>query len=431
MITFPENFILGASISAHQVEGNNFNSDWWKWEQRPGRIEDGSTSQDACKHFTLYQDDFDLARKLGIKWLMFSVEWGRIEPEFGRFDDDAIAHYSDVLDALISHGINPIFVLQWNTLPAWFASIGGWSSPRAVELFSRYVQQVVKLWISKCRWWIPIYEPMRSISMGRLARVWPPGKRNPLSTLCTLRNMALAHISAWNIIHNMSDDVMVGSATRYRPLSPFDIHSPWDLGTSRREHDRCNHAFVKLLIEGKWGRIRIPKDATKRSLDFLGISYYGTEMVRFSALRPLRLFSAYCNRDGKGSSNYMPEYAPSVLMDVLSEMARYDLPILITGNGIATEDDNLRSISLLNHLVATNQAIEEDIRILGYIHHSFLDGFEWEKGYSARYGLVHIDRTTFARTPNNSAYLFKDICQTAEIRPGTIARFCPQWSETE
>lgn len=415
--SFPDDFIWGASFAAHQVEGANFNSDWWRWEQRPGRIAGGATSQTAGNHFTHFREDFELAQKLGLKYLLFSLEWSRIEPRPGDFDDDAIEHYTEVFEALAKCRIQPICALQWNTLPQWFADQGGWSATQAPELFTRYAQHAAAVWGPSCRWWIPIYEPMHQISMGYLRREWPPGKRNPLVALRAIRNLALAHIGAYNALHDARSDILAGPSLRFRKFEPHDIHSPWDLRIARQESGRCGHAFLRLLTEGAWGRIKLPSNTNTNCLDFIGVACDALETIRFHPLRPFQLFTS--------PETPLDHARESLLPDMLVEMGRYERPLLVTGAGGYAKDDQERCALLLQQLEILQAPPPGASPVAGYIHRSFLDGFEWDQGYSQRHGLVHIDRATLAHTPNNSAYLFKDICEMGRLRPGIIERLCP------
>jgi len=172
VITFPKDFLWGATTSAYQVEGGNFNTDWWRWEQRPGRIADRRTSQSAADHAEHYEADFELARKLGHNAHLFSIEWSRVQPEADHFDHQAMAHYANVVDALVRRGLEPVCVLNAVALPAWFARQGGWRSRDAAEVFGRYVERVVEALASQCRRWIPVWEPEFLATMAWIEAVW-------------------------------------------------------------------------------------------------------------------------------------------------------------------------------------------------------------------------------------------------------------------
>lgn len=425
MLEFREEFLFGASTSAHGVEGGNFGNDWWRWEQRPGRIRDGATSQPAADHYARFESDFDLARRLGHRAHLFSVEWSRVEPEEGVFDEDAVAHYAAVLDALAQRGIEPICALHHVTAPAWFAARYGWHHPEAATRFARFVRHVAPSWTSKCRWWTPILEPMHFLTHAYLEGRWPPGVRNPYKAVRAMVQLAEAHAQAYCILHAHREDVQVGLAVRGRLVQPLDADNPWDLRTARREQRRSNRWMADAVVWGHWPFPSKTACHLKGTADFIGVSYYGLETVRFAAICPRTVFTL--RTDPQGTPCTSEEYAPRPegLYDVLQELAGYGLPLLVTGNGIATEDDADRCAYLLAHLAQVHRALRDGIDVRGYIYRSFLDGFEWTEGYTSRYGLVHVDRNTLARTPNPSAYLFKDICETGALRPGMLERFYP------
>lgn len=432
VITFPKNFLWGATLSAHQVEGGNYANDWWRWEQRPGRIRDRANSQVAAGHFTRFEADFDLARKLGMRAILFSIEWSRVQPVPKAFDEAAIAHYGAVLDALIVRGIEPVCVLHHVTNPSWFTERRGWRNRGSPDFFEAYAARMAAEFAPKCRWWVPFYEPMHAVRMAYLEGIWPPGAQNPAAGIMeALERLKQAHDRAYRAIHAQRPDAMVGAALRGRANRPQDKDRSWDV---RAAHGQ-NKWPVRFLGPRKawvmdrfrpWQR-REPGGALDQPLDFLGVGFYGAETVRFNPFKPRHLFVKYTDAFGSPVGVETCEAAPESFYHVLREMARYGLPILVTGNGIATEEDRRRCVYLLDHLAVVHRCLQEGMDIRGYFHRAFLDGFEWTRGYSARYGLVHVARETLARTPNTSAYLYKDICESGTLRRGTLARFCPEW----
>lgn len=428
MDRFPGDFLWGATLVAHAVEGADYAADGWHWEQRPGRIRDGSNSQVAAGHFTRFEADFDLARKLGLNALLFSISWSRIQPEAaGAFDDQALAHYAAVAKALADRGIEPVCVLHDVTLPAWFAARGGWLRPDAAALFGQYATRAAAVLAPWCRRWIPLYEPEHAVRLGYVEGLWPPGRRAPRAAWRVLRHMAEAHRRAYKTLRAQRADVAVGIAVRGRACRPHDAERSWDLRAVQMQ-DATSHLFQEALAGGLWPGQRRGACDLGGLADFIGVAFYGAETVRFTPLRPRRLFTEYQNAAGARieTGDGMP--APEGFRTVLSRMAEYGAPLFVTGNGLATGDDAVRCGYLLDHLAALRDAIAQGLDIRGYFHRSLLDGFEGHEGYAARYGLVHVDRTTLARTPNPSAYLYKDICETGTFRRGTVARFSPTWT---
>jgi len=425
VIAFPKEFLWGATTSAYQVEGGNFGTDWWRWEQRPGRIADRRTSSRASEHFDHYEADFELARKLGHNAHLFSIEWSRVQPEPDRFDNEALVHYAAVADALARRNIEAICVLNHVTLPFWFASHGGWSRREAPAVFGRFAERVVEALAERCTRWVPLFEPEYLATMAWIEGLWPPGRGQFWRAFPALNHMMQAHAASCDIIRRIQPDAKVGISIRARNCAPLNAESAWDLRAARREMRRANCLLPDAACrEG----LRFPLGRARTlggTADFIAVSYYGKEHVRFHGGKPLQLFRAVTDSQGKAIRPSIYETAPEGLWDVLNELARYDKPLIIAGNGINTHHDAERCAYIASHLAIVREAIVNGIDVRGYFHRSFLDGFEWTDGYSARYGLVHVDRETLARTPNPSAYFYKDICDSGTIRPGSIAKFAP------
>lgn len=401
MAAFPAGFLWGASTSAHQVEGGCYHNDWWRWEQRPGRIRDGATSQIASGHYDRFLSDFDLARRLGHTAHLFSIEWSRIEPEPGAYQEEAIAHYRSVFAALEERGLEPICALNHVTIPAWFAAEGGWSHPGAVRRFCEFAQRVLREWAPHGRWWVPFHEPVYTLHMGYEAGAWPPGGRNASAYRAAVLSVARAHVETYRILKEMRPDAQVGVSVRVRDAMPADPESPWDTRVARRTRQQSARAFIDAVA-----------GLTNEAFDYIGVSYYGRERSEFSPWRELRRIAGL----GAGVSDRYRDPNPEGLCTALRELAVYARPLIVTGHGMAAEDDGIRCRLLLDHIEQVSRIIAEGIDVRGYIFRSFLDGFEWDEGYTARYGLVHVERGSLARTPNPSAYLFKDICEANAIR---------------
>lgn len=432
MKPFPADFLWGTSQSGHQIEGQNFNSDWWRWEQRPGRIADGSISKEAAGHMDRFEQDFDLAKDLGHNAHFFSLEWARIQPSPGEFDDEAIEHYRRVFEALRVRRLEPICALQHVTVPGWFADRFGWHSNAAPDLFQAYAERVAREFSPHCRRWIPIREPMHWCTMAYLERAWPPASRllNLARARRALMNMAHAHARAYRALHQASTSALVGTAVHARLFTPLDSESAWDVRTERREQRRCNHLWLNALTTGRWPSQMGRAGEIKDTLDFIGVAYYGSETVRFSLLRPGQIFAQRTGPEGQPQRRLRYAADPEGFCSVLHEMARYGRPIIVTANGIATDDDEHRCRYLVEHINALRVALDGGVDIRGYCFRSLLDGFEWDAGYSARFGLVHVDRKSLTRTPNPSALLYKKLCETGTISPGNIAKYRPEPTES-
>jgi beta-glucosidase len=407
MVEFRDDFLWGTSQSGHSIEGANFASDWWRWEQRIGRVAHHATSEEAAHFFENYHKDLDLARESGHNAFLFSLEWSRIQPEPDKFDESAIEVYRGVFEALRKRHLEPICALQHVTLPRWFAEGFGWHHREAATKFRAYADRVVAEFAPMCRWWIPIREPVHWITMACLEARWPGPARGWIRAGACLQSMAEAHMRTYALLHGAREDAMVGATVLARRFFPADDYSPWDLRVCMREAERCNQAFVRDVVE---------------SSDFIGVAYYGREHLRFAALAPERRFARMCDAAGKYVDGPVFEADADGLVEILREMSVYKKPLLIAGNGIGTEDDAERCRFLQAHAQALRRSVEEGLDVRGYLHRSLLDGFEWDAGYSTPYGLIHVDRARQTRVPKASAALFRELCRSGTISTGALDR---------
>src|SRR5437016_1851324 len=173
--TFPSGFLWGAATSAHQVEGNCTNNQWWAWEQYPGPIRDGDVSGVACDHYRRFDDDFRLAAELGHTAHRFSIEWSRIEPDEGRFDERELDHYRAVCDSVRRHGMVPTVTLHHFTHPLWVARAGGWENPRIVDWLARFAERAGRALGDRVAIWWTINEPMVAPVLSYMLGIHPPG----------------------------------------------------------------------------------------------------------------------------------------------------------------------------------------------------------------------------------------------------------------
>jgi beta-glucosidase len=424
--TFPPEFLWGTIQTAHAVEGGHFHSDWWRWEQRPGRIAFDETSQTAADHFMQYEGDFDRAAWMGLGMHGLGVEWSRVEPEPNRFDEEALEHYVAMAQALTDRDIEPLVVLHHGTLPAWLADRDGWHGPEAVEAFMRYAKRVAAtLAPHTCRW-LPLAEPMQQVSLSYLTGQWPPQQPGPLRAFRALRNLARSHAAAYRAIREVRDDAEVGFGMRARHLTPHDSDTAWDLRMAHRESRRSNRLLLDLLTEGRWPRPMRAEMDLAGCVDFIVAAYGGAERIRFSTRHPRSLFAQTVDANGKPRMPGEGDPDPEGLRGLLSALGVYDLPVFVSC-GVATEDDGERRRYLLDHIAVLQEARESGVDVRGLLYRSLLDGFEWTRGYTARYGLVHVDRASLARTPNESAYMYKAIIEAGSISPGIAAKHCPNW----
>jgi beta-glucosidase len=397
-------FLCGAATAAHQVEGGNRWSDWWQYEQA-GRLP--FRSEGACDHWNRYEADFDMARDMGHNCHRFSVEWSRIEPSEGRFDPDALEHYAGVVAALRDRGLEPIVTLQHFTLPAWLAAAGGWEHSGGVQRFARYVEYVLARLGPDVRYWLTINEPTVYVSQAYLNGLWPPMQSGAwLRAARVLWKLARAHRAAYSVIKRLQPQALVSFAHSALWMEPCDPARRLDRVAARFRDYVYNRLFFRLIGAAPGGG---------GVLDYVGLNYYTRCCVRSSHWSPGGLLGWACRLDhhahaGPRSDSGWEVY-PRGLAGVLRQYQDLRLPIFVTENGIATEDDSLRCRFIDEHLEVLAEASASGVDVLGYLHWSLMDNFEWDRGTTARFGLAAVDFASQARTPRPSAGVLARACQ--------------------
>ncbi|MGQ9629778.1 MAG: glycoside hydrolase family 1 protein [bacterium] len=427
---FPEGFLWGTAASAHQVEGENTNSDWWAWEQVPGHIRDGSRSGRAADWWNRFEEDLDLARSMGQNAHRLSIEWSRIEPREGEWNGDAISHYRRVLSALRERDMKPMVTLHHFTNPSWLVPKGRWETERVIPLFSRYVAKVVEEMGDLARLWCTINEIMVYAYMSYLMGTWDPCRRNLPLALRVARNMILAHSEAYRAIHRLQPEAEVGVAHNMRVFDPARPRSRMDRWAAGIRDRLLNRLPLWALTEGVlrfplgWGR-RVP--GLENTLDFVGLNYYFRDRVSFDLLHPTEPYGrgAPIERP-EGAPDWYGEIYPEGLYRLLKELAFYGKPIYITENGLLDNTDERRPAYILTHLAAVHRAISEGVPVRGYFHWSLVDNFEWAEGLSARFGLVYVDFATQERRVKRSGELYKEICSAGGIKPEMVEKYAPE-----
>jgi beta-glucosidase len=422
---FPPGFHWGAALSAHQAEGGNRWNDWWRFERQPGAIRDGSLSGDACRHWERFDEDFARARGHGHTMHRLSLEWSRIEPEPGRRDAAAVAHYHAVLASLRRHGLVPLVTLHHFTNPRWIADAGGWESPATLGRFDGFVRFCAREYGGEVDWWCTVNEPEVAAFRAYSEGAWPPAQRDDARALVVLANLLEAHGRAYRILHEEDSAdadgdgraAVVGFAKHLPQLVP---DRPWFIPDLVRAHfeDRVfNAAVLEAPVTGRIalslpgaGRVERRVPALERSLDYLGLNYYTRWRVRGLSRTPRVARGAVRNDLGW-------EVWPAGLAAAARRAAATGAPVLVTEHGVADAADAVRPRALVESLLALGRAIEGGTPVLGYLHWSLMDNFEWAEGYAGRFGLEHVDFADPARprTPRPSAEVFARIARANAI----------------
>ena len=426
-VPFPAGFLWGTSTSAHQVEGNNVHSDWWAWEQA-GRVRERSGL--ACDHYRRFAQDFDLAVELGTNAHRFSVEWARIEPAEGQWDDEALAHYVEVVRALRQRALEPIVTLHHFTTPQWLAAQGGWTNPKVIDAFARYVRRVAAALGEHVRYWVTINEPLVYVRMHYILGLGPPGGTDLQQALVVIRHLIEAHAAAYHVLHQerRAEQPLprVSIAHHLPAFWPCRRWWPMDRWVTSLTDQVFNTAFLDALLEGRWyvpglAKWRIPEAAT--TLDYLGVNFYGRQFIRWVPRRGVwpgdSCDLGHHQRDVTERTSLGWDVYPPAFVDVLTRWARSGLPLLVTENGAYTVDDARRWRYLQGHLQALAQALQAGVSVLGYCYWSLLDNFEWAEGYTPRFGLISMDYATQQRRIRDSGRRYAEVCRANRVSLGT------------
>jgi beta-glucosidase len=426
--TFPRGFLWGTATAAHQVEGGNTNNNWSLWEEE-GRIQAGHSASVACDWWKgRWREDFDRAAEAGQNAHRMSIEWSRVQPAPDRWDEAALDHYRDMVRGLRERGLKPVITLHHFTDPRWVMERGGWEMDIS-HLFEAYVEKVVTALKEYADTWVTINEPNVYASVGYLLGEFPPGKESMLAALKVMGNLVRGHAAAYHAIHRLQPAARVGMAVNYRGMSP---HRKWflpDRWIARLQSRQYNEFFVEAAHSG-WLRFPIGRRRFRQAAgtqDFLGINYYTRDHVKFAPLAHKEAFGKRVYPDNLlMSETGFIAHDPEGLFEALKWGSRYQLPMLVSENGVEDSDDRLRPRYLAEHIHQLWRAVNFNWRIEGYFHWTLVDNFEWERGWTQRFGLWELDLETQARRKRPSADFYAEICQANALSSEMVARFAPE-----
>jgi beta-glucosidase len=328
---------------------------------------------------------------------------------------EAVAHYRAVIRALRERGLEPIVTLHHFTNPAWFSRRGGWPRRDSARLFARYVGHAATHLGASVKYWLTINEPTVYVLQGYVNGEWPPCSKAAWADAArAFRNLARAHRAAYDVLHRARPGVMVGFAHSTPVIQPCDPARTRDRLAARLRNLILNRVFFDLI--GVRPR-RPPGD-----LDFIGINYYTRNIVRSRGWGLGALAGRQCelgHHPNHGPISTMGwEMYPLGLQSTLERFSRYGIPLLVTENGIATEDEALRSRFLIQHLESLEMALANGADVIGYLYWSLIDNFEWALGTTARFGLAAVDFATQARLARPCALDFRRVCRENRLAGG-------------
>lgn len=406
-LKFPHHFLWGAASSAHQIEGDTHNQ-WSVWELENAKvlsetakyranylpkweaIEPEATnphnyvSSKGCDHYNKYEEDFALLKKLNMNAWRFSLEWSRIEPEEGAWNAEAIEHYRTYLRRLQAMAIEPVVTLWHWTVPVWFEQKGGFTKKANIKYFLRFAEKVFDELGRDFRYVITLNEPEVYIAQSHLLGNWPPQNRSKVKAFTTLMHLLSAHKKVYKLAKQKGRKYLVSIAknTAY--------HYPGD------------DAKLSIITADfmRWSEDYFILNRIKKQLDFIGVNYYFSN----------RYYGYRMHNPNDRTNDLGWDMQPQNIEFVLKELTdRYNLPIIITENGVADRDDEHRKWWITQTLMAMHRAIQGGVKLEGYLHWSLTDNFEWSSGFWPRFGLAALDYKTKKRALRRSAVWFGQV----------------------
>lgn len=416
MSIYPRGFLWGSATSSHQVEGNT-NNDWTVWEKTIADLysktphysynpkyvssyiktektkKDNFLSGKASDHYNLYKKDIDLLKSLGQNSYRFSIEWSRVQPKEGEFNEEALKHYRDVITYCKGNNIEPIVTLWHFTNPVWIAQIGGWENTQTVDYFLKYAKKVVEYLGTEVKYWITINEPEVYSADCYLAGNKLVQKKNFYSYNKVLFNLLKAHKASYLLIKHLDNNSLVSIAKHF---TYFHLRDP--LNYTDRVIKRGLDWFQNYRI----------LNSIENYCDFLGINFYFTieigspkKVSNYISIGP----RVFLDNTSRYSDLGWPLF-PENIYKVLINLKRYNKPILIAENGLADVEDKHRKWFLQKTFISLEKSIEAGVNLIGYIHWSLLDNFEWSDGFGPRFGLIEVNYKTQERRIRPSAYYY-------------------------
>ncbi len=429
---FPHNFLWGVSTSAHQVEGGSTESQWSAWEAAR-RIKSGDRRGPACDWWRNAERDFDLAYGLGLNALRLSVDWSRLEPREGAWDDQAVARYRAMLSGLLERGIQPFVCLHHFSHPLWFEQKGGFLYPEADRLFERFARRVAEELGDLCRDWVTFNEPNVYAALGYVLGEFPPGRKGELlNALRVLSGMGRAHARAYRAIHQVRPEARVGWAHNYVVFEPATPEGKLDRLVASLAAELFNNSFLRVVEEG---RLAFPFSLANGNLaqargtcDFVGLNVYSRFHVAFDTRCASQVFGRLfvppdAPQGDHGVDNPYGEAYPQALRGAVERSSRLGKPIYILENGVPDARDHIRPWLIVNAVKELHNLIGEGRDIRGYFHWTLVDNFEWSEGWRLRFGLYALDPETQQRTARGSAELYQAIVQQNGLTTDILERY--------
>lgn len=380
-LEFPSGFLWGSATSTTQIEGH-IQNEWTGFKAR-----DGKTCHPACDSYHRYAEDVEWMKRLGLNAYRFGIEWSRLQDRaFGPLNQTELDRYRHQLDLLTEAGITPMVVLHHFSNPPWLNQIGAWTNEAAVPAFLDYAAKLVQALRDRVRIWNTFNEPDTYACCGYLIAEFPPLKKFRIDSFrAVVTNMATAHRQLCPVIRSIGSGlgpVEAGFSKNWTWFEAYRQASLWDVAIAAFAHSQLNEFVLESFLEGP-----------QPNATFLGVNYYGR--IRFRNLQPLvPTFGFSCDELAKlgVACDDMLERYPSGIETALKQLAAQSaLPLYVTEHGSASEDDAFRERDLRDNLAGIHAALKSGAEIRGFFYWSLLDNFEWQFGYTKKFGLIAVD----------------------------------------
>ena len=422
---FPKGFMIGAATAAHQVEGNNIHSDYWAQEQMTFTSFDEPSGL-ACDHYNRYEEDISLLAQAGLNAYRFSIEWARIEPQPGVYDENEIAHYRRVLECCHEHHVEPIVTMHHFTSPKWLIEQGGWENPETVDKFAAYCRYVVGqlgslftyvCTINEANMGIQIAAIMRRYAINAQKNQSAEGKvqvginlENPMME--RMKKQAAENMQVFGTPQPQvfvsprtpEGDLLVMRAHQAAKAAMKAVKPELKIGLTLSLHDIQATPGGEAEAERVWNEEFLHYLPFIREDDFFGLQNYTRTQMGPEGSLPVP--------EGAETTQMGYEFYPAGLEHVIRKVHdQLPIPIIVTENGVAISNDERRVAFIREALSGVKRCVDDGIPVHGYCYWSLMDNFEWQKGFSMTFGLVAVDRSTMQRTPKESLKYLGSFCE--------------------
>lgn len=429
-------FLFGVGTSAYQVEGSSgaTQEKYNQWMARDGEkvtVEIGGKKQEkiiskpgnACEHWERYKEDIKLIKNLGCNAYRFSISWAKVEPKEGEFNKKALDHYEDVCKELKKNGIRPLITLYYYAHPVWFEKKGAFEKSENINCFVNYGTKVFELLNKYNPIWFSINTFTGCSFHAYYFGTKPPFKKDMGLALQVLKNVLDAHVQFYKKAKTIDKNSTIGIHKIILPIEKYRSWQFWD-GFGIDVANRVNHeAICEFFTKGELNiNLGVPalyikdsilykNDDAIGALDCVGLNHYSSAYMSNFKL----LSHSKCIPTQSKLFTICPQGFYTALHQISQLLAKpLGVPIYVTENGIATDNEEHRDVFFRSYLQSLSKAMQDGVDVRGYIAWSLMDNFDWLDGYNFNYGLYSVDRKTQERTLKDGASFFVDVIKNTK-----------------